>query len=96
MKFYNREVEIRTLHEALEKAKHSAQMTFIMGRRRTGKTTLILKAYQENFVYLFVSKKSEPLEKIKELQKKVNLGRSILPKVEGIGSGGSHLLAIAV
>jgi AAA+ ATPase superfamily predicted ATPase len=61
MKFYNREVELQTLQAVEEKAKHSAQMTFIVGRRRTGKTTLIRKAYQQNFVYLFVSKKSEPL-----------------------------------
>ena len=61
MKFYNREHELQTLHEMAIKSNHASQMTFIVGRRRVGKTKLILAAYPDNRVYFFVSKKSERL-----------------------------------
>lgn len=61
MEFYNREIELQTLHSMAIKSTHSAQMTFIVGRRRVGKTKLILTAYPNNMVYFFVSKKSESL-----------------------------------
>lgn len=61
MKFYNREDELKTLHNTLDKAKQNSQMTFITGRRRIGKTRLILKAYEKSLVYFFVSKKTESL-----------------------------------
>lgn len=54
--------------------KHS-QFTFITGRRRIGKTRLLLSVYQDNFAYLFVSKKSEPLlcqEFITQIQTSLN------------------------
>lgn len=60
MKFFDRENEIKTLHEINEKSFECAQMTVITGRRRIGKTSLVLKAYQEiDFLYFFVSKKAE-------------------------------------
>ncbi len=61
MKFYNREHELLTLHSLVTKSNHSAQMSFIVGRRRVGKTKLILAAYPDDLVYFFVSKKSERL-----------------------------------
>lgn len=61
MKFYNREHELQTLHNLATQSNHAAQMSFIVGRRRVGKTKLILAAYPDNLVYFFVSKKSEPL-----------------------------------
>jgi len=37
-------------------------MTFVVGRRRIGKTTLLTKAYEAGpMVYLFVAKKNEIL-----------------------------------
>lgn len=76
MKFYNREQELKTLRETKDRAQHSAQMTFIVGRRRIGKTALILECFPKDLVYFFVSKKSEPLlcqEFILQLQKSLNI-----------------------
>ena len=61
MRFYNREQELLTLRNMAEKANNGAQMTFIVGRRRVGKTKLILASYPDNLLYFFVSKKSERL-----------------------------------
>jgi AAA+ ATPase superfamily predicted ATPase len=62
MKFYNRETELALLSKIGELSKSTAQMTFVVGRRRIGKTSLLVKAYpQRNCVYLFVAKKSEAL-----------------------------------
>lgn len=62
MKFYNREQEIKALHSSRLRAQISAQMSFVVGRRRIGKTALILQSVkQTSFVYFFVAKKAEPL-----------------------------------
>ena len=62
MKFYNRERELQVLAEVCERSTVGARMTFIVGRRRVGKTTLIKKAYLgSKFIYLFTSKKNESL-----------------------------------
>ena len=47
MKFYNREKELKNLHEIEVLSKHSSKMTVIVGRRRIGKTSLIKKAYDK-------------------------------------------------
>lgn len=62
MKFYNREKEIAKLLSIAEKSKQNAQLTVVTGRRRIGKTQLLLQSYKEtNFLYFFVAKKSEML-----------------------------------
>lgn len=62
MKFYDREIETRTLREIEEISHEFAQMTVITGRRRIGKTTLIKHAYDPNkIIYFFVARKSEAL-----------------------------------
>lgn len=62
MKFYNREKEIALLQQIEGLSRTTAQMTFVTGRRRIGKTSLLLKATENNkLVYLFVTKKSEQL-----------------------------------
>ena len=61
MKFYNRAKEIAELQRIREMAytDHS-KLTVLTGRRRLGKTSLILHALkEETIVYLFVSRKSE-------------------------------------
>ena len=61
MKFYNRETEIANLQRIkdLSYSQHS-KLTVITGRRRIGKTSLILNALKDDtIVYLFVSRKSE-------------------------------------
>jgi len=60
MKFYNREEELKKLHQIEKLSENSSKMSIIVGRRRIGKTSLIKKAYEQK-VYLFVSKKSEAL-----------------------------------
>ena len=62
MKFYNRENELELLQEIVQLSQSASQMTVLTGRRRIGKTKLLLRA-TENMpcVYLFVSRKSESI-----------------------------------
>ncbi|MDD5483881.1 MAG: ATP-binding protein [Kiritimatiellae bacterium] len=62
MKFYDRQKEITELQKMFQQSGSSARMTVLTGRRRVGKTLLALEyASRHKFIYLFVSKKSEPL-----------------------------------
>jgi len=62
MKFYNRENELEILNDIELKSANEAKMTFLVGRRRIGKTALIKESYKNsNFIYFFVSKKNEVL-----------------------------------
>jgi len=62
MKFYNREKELALLQKIEIRSRKNAQMTFMVGRRRIGKTSLLIKATEnETFVYLFIAKKNEAL-----------------------------------
>lgn len=62
MKFYNRKKELALLKKAdILKSKKSI-LTMLIGRRRVGKTTLVLQKFsRQKTVYLFVSKKDEAL-----------------------------------
>lgn len=77
MKFYNRETELAFLDKVEQLSKSAAQMTFVVGRRRIGKTSLLVMAYQKRTcVYLFVAKKSEALlcaEFAEEIKQKLNI-----------------------
>jgi len=61
MKFYNRTKEIADLQRIRELSYNDhSKLTVLTGRRRIGKTSLILNALKdETIVYLFVSRKSE-------------------------------------
>jgi AAA+ ATPase superfamily predicted ATPase len=62
MKFYDRERELAELGKVEKQTGGSARMTVLTGRRRVGKTSLALEfAQSRRHLYLFVSKKSEPL-----------------------------------
>ena len=62
MKFYDREKELEVLREIENQSHKSATFTVLMGRRRVGKTSLIMRAMQGvESAYLFVSKDSEAL-----------------------------------
>lgn len=62
MKFFDRKEEIITLRSIRDNAEHNAQFTVLTGRRRIGKTSLILKAYEDKpFLYFFVGRKAESL-----------------------------------
>lgn len=61
MKFYNREKELARLAEIRERAfSNHSQLTVVTGRRRIGKTKLILRSCEDTpTVYLFVSRNNE-------------------------------------
>lgn len=62
MKFYDRTEEIATLHNIRNRSVENAQFTVITGRRRIGKTSLVLKAYEDTpLLYFFVGRKAENL-----------------------------------
>lgn len=62
MKFYNRERELALLADIAELSHDESQMTVIVGRRRIGKTSLLLKATSSTpTLYFFVLKKAESL-----------------------------------
>ena len=62
MKFYNRQREMEILRHNLEQSRQSSCFTVMVGRRRIGKTSLLLDTFAgQNFLYLFVSRKNESL-----------------------------------
>ncbi len=77
MKFYNREDELALLERTRESTSDGARMTIVTGRRRIGKTSLILKSSEQDLhVYLFVSRKEEVLlcqDFIAEIQRTLSI-----------------------
>ena len=62
MKFYDRKKELKLLQDINEQSRNNACFTVMVGRRRIGKTALLLESVRgEKFLYLFVSRKSEVL-----------------------------------
>jgi hypothetical protein len=60
MKFYNREMEILKLQEIQKQSLGTARFTVITGRRRIGKTQLLLHATNgQPTLYFFVARKAE-------------------------------------
>ena len=58
MKFYNRESELALLDRIENRSVDTAQMTFVVGRRRIGKTSLLIKATEkQNMLYFFYCQK---------------------------------------
>lgn len=77
MKFYNREQELSLLSSIKMRSHQVAQLTFMVGRRRIGKTSLLKKAYtQTTCLYFFVAKKKESLlcaEFLEVIKQKLNI-----------------------
>lgn len=77
MKFYNREYELKILRQIESLSHEEAQMTVMVGRRRIGKTQLLLKATEESpTLYFFITRKAESLlcqDFIEEVQTKLNI-----------------------
>jgi AAA+ ATPase superfamily predicted ATPase len=75
LKFYDREKEIALLEQIEQKSAETAQMTFVVGRRRIGKTSLLVNSFADKkAIYFFVEKKNEALlceEFIDEIQNKL-------------------------
>ena len=62
MRFYDREKEMQRLHDIREQSFENTQFTVITGRRRIGKTQLLLKSVEAlPTLYFFVSRKAEPI-----------------------------------
>ena len=63
MRFYDREKEIQELQRLDDMANEAAQFTVLMGRRRTGKTTLMTHALNgRQYLYFFIGKKAEQIQ----------------------------------
>lgn len=77
MRFFDRKDEIATLRKIRDNAETNAQFTVLTGRRRIGKTALVLKAYEDRpFLYFFVGRKAESLlceEFRHEVETKLNI-----------------------
>lgn len=62
MKFYDRKSELEILKRNQKQAEKSAVFTVMVGRRRIGKTSLLLESVKDQkYLYLFVSRKNEAL-----------------------------------
>ena len=77
MEFSDRKQEIRKLREIRELSHNAAQFTVLTGRRRIGKTSLVMKAYEdEPFLYFFVTRSTESVlceEFVEELTEKLQI-----------------------
>lgn len=77
MKFFDRKYEIGKLREIRELSNHAAQFTVLTGRRRIGKTSLVMKAYEdEPMLYFFVTRSTESVlceEFVEELTEKLQI-----------------------
>ena len=84
MKFYDREKEIEILRRNWEKSAEHSLFTVMIGRRRIGKTALLLKTEQEQkMLYLYVSKDNERVlaEKFQKTAEEV-LGLHVYGRME--------------
>ena len=60
MKFYDRTAELQTLEKNWQQSANHSMMTTLIGRRRIGKTALLLKSAENKAcLYLYVSKDNE-------------------------------------
>jgi AAA+ ATPase superfamily predicted ATPase len=77
LNFYSREKEIALLKSIEQKSFETAQMTFVVGCRRIGKTSLLTNVFAcKETLYFFVEKKNEALlleEFTEEIQSKFNI-----------------------
>ena len=57
MKFYDREAEMTELKRLDRLSEEVSQFTVLMGRRRTGKTTLMTRCFEgKPYLYFFIGK----------------------------------------
>lgn len=60
MKFYDRDKELKVLHKNWLQSSNHSMMTTVIGRRRTGKTSLLLRSTEgQSHLYLYISKGNE-------------------------------------
>ena len=96
MKFYNRERELKILDTIQEMSLAEGQMTVLIGRRRIGKTQLLLKSTeQQPTLYFFVTRKAENMlcrDFIEEIQAKLTIP---IGNYSSFGKLFEHLMLIA-
>lgn len=77
MKFYDRKEEIEKLREIRNLSHKAAQFTVLTGRRRIGKTSLVMKAYEDEIMlYFFVTRSTESVlceEFVTEITEKLQI-----------------------
>ncbi|MDR1739453.1 MAG: AAA family ATPase [Bacteroidales bacterium] len=97
LKFYNREKETALLKKIKRQSLQAAQMTFVVGRRRIGKTSLLTNIFSDRkSLYFFVEKKNEAIlcqEFVSEIQNK--LGVSIYGTLDTFKDVFSYLLDLS-
>lgn len=97
MKFYNREKEIEQLLKIQKSSQSYAQMTVVTGRRRIGKTQLLLRATDgQPTLYFFVARKAESFlcqDFQQEIKKK--LGVPIFGEISGFGKLFEYLMELS-
>ena len=94
MKFYNREKEIAQLKEIQKLSLKNAQFTVVTGRRRIGKTHLLLNATAgQPTLYFFVARKAESFL-CQDFQQEImeKLGIPILGEVSSFGKLFEYLM----
>ena len=87
MRFYNREEELEILAKNREQSANQSVMTTLIGRRRTGKTSLLLESVEgTRHLYLYVSKDNEQMlcKKFQE-QATATLGVQIFGQTSSFG-----------
>jgi len=94
MKFYNREKEIAQLKEIQKLSLENAQFTVVTGRRRIGKTHLLLNATAgKPTLYFFVARKAESYlcqDFMQEMKEK--LGIPLLGEISNFGKLFEYLM----
>lgn len=94
MKFFDRREEVEILRESQRMAEKEAQFVVVTGRRRIGKTQLVIHSFgEENMVYFFVARKTEKelcRGFLKELE--VKLGVPMLGEVNSFASIFEYIL----
>jgi uncharacterized protein len=94
MRFYNREREISQLKEIQGLSMKHAQFTIVTGRRRIGKTHLLLHATKNQpTLYFFVARKAESYlcqDFIEEIQVKLNI--PLLGEISSFGKLFEYLM----
>ena len=97
MLFFDRQDEIKALQTIREQAKTEAQWTVLTGRRRIGKTELLLNCFSDTpFLYLFVTRASET-DLCEGYQRQVEsfLGRTIPGRIQHFSELFRYLLDLS-
>jgi len=97
MRFFDRQKEIERLNEISEIAQKNAQFTVITGRRRIGKTQLLLRATEgKPTLYFFVTRKAEPFL-CQDFQQEISdkLGIPVLGNITSFGKLFQFLMQIS-